>query len=145
MGQQINEVAISEARAKGRQNKQVTHLVREDGMLFPNVPLVAKKRNFRPYHGDLKAPLEDRIRAYNGQHRVRAIVNSKEDEGPFDIGKAAKDEIVAFAFEEYGLVLDPADDVRTVRKKLMAYANTIGAAVGKTPAGGDGDGGSDPQ
>jgi hypothetical protein len=52
-------------------------------------------------------------------------VNSAAEADVFDIGKATKDELVAFALSEYGRMLNPETDIRTLRKEFMAYVNTL--------------------
>lgn len=49
-------------RARKRQDRAIPWLIRtSDGTIYPNVPLIARKPNFRPYTGDLKASLEERM------------------------------------------------------------------------------------
>ena len=39
------EQRMTEQRARNRQDRKVPWLIRDDGTIFPNVPLIAKKQN----------------------------------------------------------------------------------------------------
>lgn len=110
-----NEQVLANARGQRRQDKRVPLLIRDDGMLYPNVPLVAKKNNFRPYHGDPKASLEERMAYLQGFGQQRRKVVFEQPEEAFELGKATADEIVAFAMQEYGAALDPSTPIDTLR------------------------------
>jgi hypothetical protein len=110
-----NEQVLANARGQRRQDKRVPLLIRDDGMLYPNVPLVAKKNNFRPYHGDPKASLEERMRYLQGFGQQRRKVVFEQPDEAFELGKATADEIVAFAMQEYGAALDPSTPIDTLR------------------------------
>ncbi len=118
------EERVAAHRSTIRQNKTVPWLIRDDGMLMPNTKLIAKKSNFRPYHGDLKASLEDRMRYLQNLGSKRRVINSAEaadDEQPFDIAKATKDELIVFAQDQFGETLDPAlhlNKMRSIVAKL---------------------------
>lgn len=116
MNKRVNEEQITEARMRNRQSKNPPFLIRDDGMLYPNVPLVAKKNNFRPYHGDPKASLDERMRYLSGQASRRKVTYTPVDE-PFELGKATADEVVAFAMEEFGAVLDVGTPIDKLRKQ----------------------------
>lgn len=93
-----------------------------DGRLIPHVKNIAGLHEYRPYRGDPKASLEDRMRYVAANLSTRRVINSAAEEAekePVDIGKMEKTELIAFAFDEYGLALDPAMDVRTLRKNVM--------------------------
>lgn len=124
------EKALSTARARKRQKMDPPLLVREDGVLCPNVPLIAKKPNFRPYHGPTKpAPSrEELIAYYQGASRgqKRAIVGFAPQE-PFDLGKADADAIVNFAMEEFGAALDPRTPINELR--MQCYRLSQGEAI----------------
>jgi 1-acyl-sn-glycerol-3-phosphate acyltransferase len=68
------------------------------GVLLPNVPLIARKPRFRPYHGSVNASLEERLDYLKGLSGKRRVINSQahaDEEAPFDIAKATKDELIA--------------------------------------------------
>lgn len=111
------EERIAAARTK-RQSKACPLLIREDGVLYPNMPLVAKKSNFRPYHGDPKASLEDRMRYLQGLGAKRQVTYNPEPDEPFDIGAADLDSLMNFAQEQYGAVLDPAKPLKKLREEV---------------------------
>lgn len=120
------EQRVADHRGKNRQNKATPWLIREpDGMLFPNVPLLAKKQNLRPYHGPLDASLEDRLRYMQGLPGKRRVIVSGEpvdETPPFDLAKCTKDELIAFAEQEYGYTLDPAGNLHTLRAEFAKVA-----------------------
>lgn len=129
------EKALSTSRARKRQKMDPPLLVRDDGVLFPNVPLVAKKPNFRPYHGPTKpAPSRaELIEYYNGASRgqKRAIVGFAPAEA-FDLGKADADAIVNFAMEEFGAALDPRTPINELR--MQCYRLSTGEPAAPAPA-----------
>lgn len=119
------EKNLSNARARKRQRMNPPLLVRDDGVLKPNTPLIAAKPNFRPYHGPTKPEptREELIAYYNGQaasQRRKVIYQPQE---AFDLGKADADDLVNFAFEEYGAVLDGAKPVNELRKQVYELSN----------------------
>lgn len=99
----------------------------EDGRLAPNVPNIRALPAYRIYHGDPKADLAARM-AYlgsNGHGRPgRTVVADVE---PFDVSKATKDELIAFAASEYGTELDAGTDIRTLRKRVAELAEAAGS------------------
>lgn len=121
---------VADKRAMSRQHKEVPFLIRDDGMLFPNVPLLARRANLRPYHGDLHASMEER-RAYVRQTtKARRVINTAvlpDDAAPFDIAKATKGELIAFAEAEYGYTVDPATELGKVRTEVTRLANLSSA------------------
>lgn len=131
------EQRIAEHRGKTRQSKTCPWLIRDDGMLFPNVPLIAKKQNFRPYHGDLAATLEQRMQYLQGlTHQRRRVVMSAPlvDEEPFDIAKATKEELIAFAMEEYAEPIDPGEHLNKVRA-IVAKLAGVDLVAAQRPSG----------
>lgn len=120
--------ALSNVRAaKSAQDPKMPFLIhRVDGRLMPNTPLMRKHPDYRPFTGSVKASKEERMLFLStGSTRARIVNTEPEDADetpPFDIGKATKDELVAFAFMEFGAALDPATDIRTLRKQLQALA-----------------------
>lgn len=122
MQKQINEERLAEARVSNRQNKAVPFLIRDDGMLYPNVPLVAKNPRYRPYHGDPKATLKQRLDWLAGVQapQRRKVVLEPE---PFNLSHATAEEIVAFALEEFGAALDPETPLKLLREQCFNLAN----------------------
>lgn len=117
------EQRVAESRGRMRQNKAVPWLIRDpDGSLWPNVPNIAKKQNMRPYHGPLDASQEQRLQYLQGHVRRRVVVTAATEPEPFDLAKCTKDEIIAFAEEEYGYTLDPEKDLEDLRKELAGVA-----------------------
>lgn len=112
------EQRIADRRARLRQNQSVPFLIRDDGMLYPNTVLVARKPNFRPYHGDPKATLTDRLRYLQGLGAKRAVSYTPEPEAPFDIGAADVDALAEFAQEQYGAILDTSKPIKTLREQV---------------------------
>lgn len=119
--------AISAARAaKSKQDPSTPFLIhRENGRLMPNTVLLRKHKDYRPYTGSVKASHEERmlfLRTGSSRPRMVNSVPEEAEAAPFDLGKATKDEIVAFAFTEFGAAFDPGTDIRTLRKQLAALA-----------------------
>lgn len=126
------EEAAADRRSRNRQSKTVPFLIRDDGVLMPNVPLIARKKNFRPYHGDPAASLQERMEFLQGLSAKRRVINSAEqadEEAPFDIAKASKDELITFAEENYAVTLDPAMHLNKMRAEVARMAGLT-----KTPA-----------
>jgi hypothetical protein len=120
------EERVASQRGKMRQNKAVPWLIRDDGTIFPNVPLIARKQNFRPYHGAIDAPIEERMKylAGFGSRGRRQVVMSGpiEELPPFDIAKATKEELIEFAMEEFSEPLDPELGVNEMRAAVAKLA-----------------------
>lgn len=121
---QATEQRIAERRAKQRHLSNPPFLIHiEDGRLYPHTKLSAANPRYRPYHGDPKASLDDRMRYLQGLGGKRQVVFSEVDE-PFDIGKADVDELVMFAMDQYGVALDPAKPLNELRKKVADLAKS---------------------
>lgn len=131
---QINEAfeaRVAAHRASTRQDIKVPFLIRDDGVLFPNVPLIAKKPNFRPYRGDINATLEERMKFLRGVSG-RRVINTEvvaDEEAPFDIAKASKDDLIKFAADEFGEIIDPADHLNKIRSVVAKLAGVDAATV----------------
>lgn len=126
------EARVAEHRGKNRQNRAVPWLIRDDGVIFPNVPLIARKQNFRPYHGDINASLEERMNFLKGLSSRRRVINTAavaDDQEPFDIAKASKDELIKFAEEEFGELIDPATHLNKIRSMVAKLAGVDAASV----------------
>ena len=113
------EQQVADARGRNRQDKHTPLLIRDDGMLYPNTKLVAKNPRFRPYHGNPHATLEERMRYLQGLGPRTKVVF---EQPVFDIGKADKDQLVAFAMDEYGAVLDPSKPINKLRQEVAKLA-----------------------
>jgi hypothetical protein len=122
-----HEAAAAQQRGRKRQNKEHPLLIRDDGVLFPNVPLVAKKANFRIYTGNPRATLEERKRyvKMGGLRQVPELVNT--DVPPFDVGNASKEDIILFARDEFGFELDAEKPLARLREDLIKLAKSMGA------------------
>lgn len=131
------EERIAAHRGKTRQSKTCPWLIRDDGMVFPNVPLIAKKQNFRPYNGDPAAPLEQRMQYLQGlSHQRRRVIMSAPvvEEEPFDIAKATKEELIAFAMEEFAEPIDPGEHLNKVRA-IVAKLAGVDLVAAQRPSG----------
>lgn len=135
------EKRASERRSTLRQDKRVPLLIRDDGKLYPNVPLVARKPNFRPYHGPAKASLEDRMRYLEGLGAKRAVIYTEQPDEPFDIGKADADQLAQFAQEQYGAVIDTSKPLKVLREHVFKLSQLPdpGAALPDPMPGADDD------
>ena len=95
--------------------------IRDDGMLYPATPRVLAQSNFRPYHGDPKASLEERLDYLSGNFGV----DKKKIEiaqGKFDLNAASKEELLDFAMDEYGVKLDARKNIIHIREEVKRLA-----------------------
>lgn len=120
-----HEAAAAQQRGAKRQNKEHPLLIRDDGMLFPNVPLVAKKPNFRIYTGNPKATLAERQQyvKMGGLRKIPALTNTEPP--PFDVGRATKEDILLFARDEFGIELDGEKPLARLREDLVLLARSM--------------------
>lgn len=127
------EARMAEARSTSRkfgQDRKHPFLINiEDGRLMPNVERLRKHRSgtYRVYTGDPKASLDERmayIKSGVGPQRTR-IVNSATEEPPFDIGTASKEDLVAFAAGDYGIVLDSNKPLKTLRDEFLKAVKAL--------------------
>lgn len=114
------EIQAAAFRAKHRQDKTTPFLIRDDGMLLPNVPLLAKLKTMRPYTGKLDATLEERLQFLKGLPTRRAITFDEPE--PFNISKATKQELIAFAMDEYSEPIDEETHLNKVRATVCSLA-----------------------
>ena len=120
-----DEERVAGARARSKkhgQDQRVPFLIRDDGMLYPNVPLVRKSPRFRLYYGDPKASLADRMRFLSGLSKKREVIYNPEPDEPFDIGKADVDALLNFAVEQFGRVLDANKPIKALREEVYALS-----------------------
>jgi hypothetical protein len=141
-----NEAKLQQARAKrGQQDAKTPFLInRENGRLLPNVARTAKHRNMIPYTGSVKASLEERMRWIRTGGNTRRNVTSSapiEELPPFDVSTASKEELIDFAKEEFGLVLNPKAPPHIMRNQILAAAakEDGGEAPATAPAAVDED------
>lgn len=109
------------ARARKRQDKRTPFLINEaDARLYPNTELMRKRPGYRLYHGDPKADLATRKRFLLGLTQRREVkYDASADALPeFDLNTAGIDEILTFATEQYGVVLDPNLPIARLRRKV---------------------------
>lgn len=119
------EKNVANHRGKTRQNKANPWLIRDDGMIVPNCPLIAKRPNFRIYRGDINASLEDRMRYLQNLGGKRRVINSavaSDEDAPFDIAKATKDQLAEFALDQFGEILDPTMHLNKLRSIVANIA-----------------------
>ena len=126
---QADALAARQASVKRQDGAAPLLINTEDGRLMPNAPNIRALQGYRVYHGDPKADLKTRM-AYlrsdgHGKHNTPVV--SADDVQPFDVSKASKEELIAFAMNEYGAALDVAADLRTMRKKVMELAEAAGS------------------
>lgn len=135
---EAQEANLSNAIARGRQDTKTPFCINvKDGRLMPNVPEILAHADYRPYKGNYKASLDERMAYLRsggfGGAAKRAVVMPVEDtvpvaeEEPFDIAKASKDELVAFAFDQYQEVLDPSTHLTTLRSQVTKLAKAAAA------------------
>ena len=122
------EVALAAATAaKNRQDTKTPFLINiNDARLMPNIPLLRQHKDYRVFTGSPNASLEERqqyLSSGRGQGRAVVLPPNIEEIEPFDIGKADAEELVNFAFTEYGLVLTATTPLRQLRKQVADAAN----------------------
>lgn len=109
---------------KYKQDKEHPMVINiNDGRLLPNNQVLRGHKDYRVYTGDLKADLPARMRWLQGFANRPKVVNSAEAVDSFDVGKATKDELVAFALDQFGAALDSDKHIATLRKEVMALAD----------------------
>ncbi len=130
--QEETQLSNAQQRAlKRRQDKQFPHVIHvEDGRLMPNVPGLAAHKSYRVYRGPKGADTETRLRWLAGDMKraPMKVVNSEADADNFDVGTATKDDLIVFAMEQYGHIMDPKIDIRTMRKTIVEMAEKKAAA-----------------
>ena len=142
---EVMEQKMVEAnRARNAQDKRHPMLINiRDGRLIPNVPKLRTHKDYRIYMGDPQAPLVDRMRVLQTQgllhgaavvdtqnNRERLQMGTVESEGvePFDIAKASREQLKAFAAANYGVELDK--DGNTHLMTLRAQVRDLAKAKG---------------
>lgn len=118
-------LADANARSKRKQDRTNPMVINiDDGRLMPNTPRLRAHPKYRVYGGDIKAPVPERMRWLAGalKQMPTKIVNSQAENDAFDVGKATADELVVFANEQFGMILDPAEPLPVLRKRIMARA-----------------------
>lgn len=117
------EGQIAAARNASMQDKKVPLLINiNDYRLMPNVPMIRNEPNYRPYHGDPYATLAERQRYLEGT-ALREVVLDVE---PFNIGKASKEELIAFAIDQYGVTLDGRKTRENLAQEVVKLAEANG-------------------
>lgn len=134
-------------QSRNKQDKKHPMLINiEDGRLVPNVPMLAGRKGdpvnkippimphpkYRVFTGDPKASKEQRLRwlETSGQSgAMRAVVDSGADApAAFDVSTASREQLVAFARDQYGEALDATGDTHLtkLRAQVRALAQTAG-------------------
>ena len=103
--------------------------IRDDGLLFPAFPNILKQQNYRPYHGDPKASLEDRLAYLRGELK-KGNYQPDLTPGTFDIGKATRGQLLDFAEKNYGKALDISKDIDALRAEVAELAQGAGDMQG---------------
>jgi hypothetical protein len=121
---QEQSLSDSYMRAKKKQDKTHPHLVNvKDGRLMPNTPKLREMADYRVYDGPIDSTREQRlawVKKAIGRNPVK-IVNTQVEES-FDIGKASKDDLVTFAYEQWGQTLDIAKPLKVLRDEVSKLA-----------------------
>lgn len=122
----VNEEVLARTMQPKQDRKCPLLINIQDGRLIPNVPNIAANIDYRPYRGNPKASLEERMTyiasSLSTGGRPRVIDTSNADEEVFDIGRASKPELIAFALKEFNTPLPESADIRTLRKQIAALA-----------------------
>ena len=142
---EVMEQKMVEAnRSRNAQDKKHPMLINiKDGRMLPNVPKLRTHKDYRVYMGDPKAPLDERLRVLQTQGMLQgaAVVDTQNnaehlkmgsvdgaDGEPFDIAKATREQLKAFAAGNYGVELDK--DGSTHLMTLRAQVRDLAKAKG---------------
>lgn len=93
--------------------------IRDDGMLYPAIDSVLRKPNYRPYHGDINASLEERMQYLQGFSNRNAALTAAE-QGTFNIATADKDDLIDYVLNEFGKQLDGRKTIDKLRSEAIA-------------------------
>lgn len=104
--------------------------IRDDGMLYPALDAILRKPNYRPYHGDINASHEERMRYLQG-FAQRDEAKLAAERGQFNIATADKDALVDFILDEYGYQLDTRTTLDKMRNEAIQVVQ--GNIPGATP------------
>lgn len=117
----------SSKKRQDRVNPMVIHI--ENARLMPNTPRLRVHKDYRVYTGNPTDDLETRKRWLKGvDRRTPKVIDSTPDVAPFDVGTATADDLVMFAFENYGKVLDSALPPKKLREAVKALADAEASA-----------------
>lgn len=94
--------------------------IRDDGMLYPAYDSVLRQQGYRPYHGDVNASLEDRMRYLQGFTEGRQAKVDAE-QGVFNIATADKDALIDFMLDEYAHQLDGRLTIEKLRSQAVLF------------------------
>lgn len=120
--------------ATQQKRKPAGWAIRDDGMLYPAYDSVLRQPNYRPYHGDVNASLEDRMRYLQGFTDGRQAKVDAE-QGVFNIATADKDALIDFMLDEYAHQLDGRKSVDKLRSEAVLFIQMKQAEdAGITPA-----------
>ena len=132
---EAQEANLSAQITRGRQNTKIPFCIHvKDGRLMPNVPEILAHPDYRPYTGNYKASLDERMAylrsgGFGAPGRRAVVMPAVEDEAhapvadePFDIAKASRQELVDFALEQWQESLDPATHLTTLRAQVAKLA-----------------------
>lgn len=113
-----------QAAARGQQDPKIKFLIhRDNARLIPNVGKLKNHPKLVPYTGSVKASLEDRLRWLRTGGSRRVVASAPVEElPPFDVSTATKEELIAFAKEEFGLELNPKAPPHIMRNQILAAA-----------------------
>ena len=129
---EAQEANLSNQIARNRQDKKTPFCINvKDGRLMPNVPEILAHPDYRPFKGNYKADRNERMAylrsgGFGGAKRAVVMPTADEvpqvEEEPFDIAKASREELVAFAFDQWAEVLDPSTHLTTLRSQVAKLA-----------------------
>lgn len=123
--EQEARLSAANSRSKKKQDKKNPHVINiKDGRLMPNTPGLRVHPNYRVYGGSSKDDLPTRMRWLEGMSRQIGprVVNSMAEQDAFDVGTATADDLVMFANEQWGMVLNPSEPLAVLRKRVMEAA-----------------------
>jgi hypothetical protein len=125
---EAQEAALSQ-HTRPKQDTKIPFLINiDDARLVPNVPKLRTHPKYRPYHGVLAASHADRLTYLKTEFRSggeRLVIDSTKVKA-FDIATATKEELITYAFNEFGVTIDPSTHGNAVRVQLRKLAQDAG-------------------
>lgn len=122
------EAQAAARRAAKRQDKKHPMLVNiNDGRLVPNVPRLRTHKDYRVYDGPKGLTDKARAKWANDALRTRTpqVIDSGEPEEPFNVRTASRDDLLLFAADNLGMMLDESKDTETLRKEVFTFTKAL--------------------
>lgn len=115
----------NDGRSTKRQDKTNPFVINiHNARLMPNTKRLREHKDYRVYGGKHDDSLEVRQRWLKGAGRmIQQVVDSTANAAPFDVGTATAEDLVMFAYENYGKVLDAKLPPKKLREAVKELAD----------------------